>query len=80
VRRVFRRWREKFSVVARRGRSSSGADDIADVGRKVPLRHLAGEDVDAMKTVPAGSVLVLRRLLPSDVVAPVRGVRLPPSS
>src|SRR6266849_2429248 len=67
VRRIFRRWQEKF-------RSLSGetfqqhADDLADLGRKV-LRHLEGKDADRLQHLPAGSVLVLRHLLPSDVVA-----------
>ena len=64
--RVFRRWHEKFQSL--QGESfRQRADDIADIGRKV-LRHLAGKDTDRWKTLPAGSVLVLRRLLPSDVV------------
>jgi phosphoenolpyruvate-protein kinase (PTS system EI component) len=67
VQRVFRRWHEKFQSL--QGESfQQRADDIADIGRKV-LRHLAGKDTDRWKTVPAGSVLVLRRLLPSDVVS-----------
>lgn len=66
VRRVFRRWQEKFQSLE--GESfRQRADDIADVGRKV-LRHLEGKDTDRWKNLPAGSVLVLRRLLPSDVV------------
>jgi len=64
--RVFRRWHEKFHSLE--GESfRQRADDIADIGRKV-LGHLAGKDTDRWKTLPAGSVLVLRRLLPSDVV------------
>lgn len=66
VRRVFRRWQEKFQSL--KGESfQQRADDIADVGRKV-LRHLEGEDTDRLKDLPAASVLVLQRLLPSDVV------------
>jgi phosphoenolpyruvate-protein phosphotransferase len=64
--RVFRRWHEKFQSL--QGESfRQRTDDVADIGRKV-LRHLAGQDTDRWKTLPAGSVLVLRRLLPSDVV------------
>jgi phosphoenolpyruvate-protein phosphotransferase len=67
VRRVFRRWHEKFQSL--QGESfRQRADDIADIGRKV-LRHLEGKDSDRWKTLPAGSVLVVRRLLPSDVVS-----------
>jgi phosphoenolpyruvate-protein phosphotransferase len=67
VGRVFRRWQEKFlalKVEAFRQR----ADDIADLGRRV-LRHLQGENGSRFGDVPAGCVLVLDRLLPSDVVA-----------
>src|SRR5262245_19565082 len=67
VRRVFRRWQEKFHSLS--GETfQQRADDLADLGRKV-LRHLEGKDADRLQNVPAGSVLVLRRLLPSDVVA-----------
>jgi len=67
VRRVFRRWQEKFQSL--QGENfRQRADDIADIGRKV-LRHLEGKDSDRWKTLPADSVLVLRSLLPSDVVS-----------
>jgi len=67
ARRVFLRWQDKFRSL--KGENfQQRADDIADVGRKV-LRHLEGEDTDRLKDLPAGSVLVLRRLLPSDVVS-----------
>ncbi len=67
VRHVIRRWQEKF-------RSLNGetfqqrADDLADIGRKV-LHHLTGADAARLQHLPAGNVLVLQRLLPSDVVA-----------
>ena len=67
ARRVFRRWHEKFRSLKDES-FRQRADDIADVGRKV-LRHLEGEDTDRLKHLPAGCVLVLRRLLPSDVVS-----------
>ena len=67
VRRVFRRWHEKFQSL--QGETfRQRADDIADIGRKV-LRHLEGKGTDRWNTLPAGSVVVLRRLLPSDVVS-----------
>src|SRR5262245_52955546 len=66
VRRVFRRWQEKFHSLS--GETfQQRADDLADLGRKV-LRHLEGVDADRLLSVPAGSVLVLQHLLPSDVV------------
>jgi phosphoenolpyruvate-protein phosphotransferase (PTS system enzyme I) len=67
VRRVFRRWQDKFRSLKDES-FRQRADDIADIGRKV-LRHLEGEDTDRLQHLPAGSVLVLRRLLPSDVVS-----------
>jgi phosphoenolpyruvate-protein phosphotransferase len=67
VRRVFRRWQEKFHSLP--GETfQQRADDLADLGRKV-LRHLEGTDADRLQNAPAGSVLVLQHLLPSDVVA-----------
>jgi phosphoenolpyruvate-protein phosphotransferase (PTS system enzyme I) len=67
VRRVFRRWQEKFQSLS--GETfRQRADDLADLGRNV-LRHLEGDDADRLQRVPAGSVLVVQRLLPSDVVA-----------
>jgi phosphoenolpyruvate-protein phosphotransferase len=67
VRRVFRRWQEKFHSLP--GETfQQRADDLADLGRKV-LRHLEGKDADRWQNLPAGSVLVLQHLLPSDVVA-----------
>jgi len=67
VGRVFRRWQEKFQAL--KGETfRQRADDLADLGRKV-LRHLQGEDGSRLKDLPAGSVLVLQRLLPSDVAS-----------
>src|SRR4051812_16089050 len=67
VRRIFRRWQEKFHSLP--GETfQQRADDLADLGRKV-LRHLEGKDADRLQHLPAGSVLVLRHLLPSDIVA-----------
>src|SRR5712692_7607887 len=67
VRRIFRRWQEKFHSLP--GETfQQRADDLADLGRKV-LRHLEGKDADRLQNLPAGSVLVLQHLLPSDVVA-----------
>jgi phosphoenolpyruvate-protein phosphotransferase (PTS system enzyme I) len=67
VRRVLRRWQEKFRSLKDES-FRQHADDLADIGRKV-LRHLDGEDTDRLQHLPAGSILVLRRLLPSDVVS-----------
>lgn len=43
------------------------ADDIVDLGQRL-LRTLAGIDTHVLQTLPAGSVLVAERLLPSDTV------------
>ena len=67
VRRVFRRWQEKFQSL-KDETLQQRADDIVDIGRKL-LRHLEGDDARGLKNVPAGSVLVMQRLLPSDVVS-----------
>jgi phosphoenolpyruvate-protein phosphotransferase len=66
VRRVFRRLHERF--LALKGPTlQQRADDVADLGRRV-LRHLMGVDGSSLEHVPAGHVLVVERLLPSDVV------------
>ena len=66
VRRVFRRLHERF--MALKGPTlQQRADDVADLGRRV-LRHLQGVDGSSLEHVPAGNVLVVERLLPSDVV------------
>jgi phosphoenolpyruvate-protein phosphotransferase len=67
VARVFRRWKEKFQSL-NNDTFRQRADDLADLGRRV-LRHLRGEGASPWQHVPPGSVLVLERLLPSDVVA-----------
>lgn len=66
VRRVFRRWHEKFSSLKVEA-FQQRADDVADLGRKI-LGHLEGEPGPRVKNLPPGSVLVVKRLLPSDVV------------
>src|SRR5712664_1300273 len=67
VRRVFRRLHERFRAL--KGPTlQQRADDVADLGRRV-LRHLRGVDGSSLEHVPAGNVLVVERLLPSDVVA-----------
>ena len=68
VRRIFRRWQGEFHSSLTGETFQQRADDLADLGRKV-LRHLEGEDADRVKNLPAGSVLVLQHLLPSDVVS-----------
>jgi phosphoenolpyruvate-protein phosphotransferase len=66
VRTVFRRLAGKFrkmddEVLRERG------DDIEDLSRRL-LRSLAGIHAHSLEELPANSVLVARRLLPSDTV------------
>src|SRR5256712_837401 len=66
VRRVFRRLHERFKGL-KAPTLQQRADDVADLGRRV-LRHLRGIDGSSLEQVPAGNVLVVERLLPSDVI------------
>ncbi|HVM96419.1 MAG TPA: phosphoenolpyruvate--protein phosphotransferase [Candidatus Acidoferrales bacterium] len=66
ARRVFRRWQKKFQALNDET-FRQRADDIVDIGRKL-LRHLEGDPGFGLTNLPDGSVLVVERLLPSDVV------------
>lgn len=66
TRRVLRRWERKFRE-QENARLSQRADDIADLSRRV-LRALQGIHAHTLETMPDGSVLVARRLLPSDTI------------
>jgi phosphoenolpyruvate-protein phosphotransferase len=64
--RVFGRWEEKF----RKGSNETlrlRADDIADLGRRL-LRQLAGVEAHSLEQMPEGSVVVAKRLLPSETI------------
>ena len=67
VKRVFRKWEAKFAAIQDETLRER-ADDIVDLARRV-LRQLEGADAFGLAAMPAGSVLVTQRLLPSDVVA-----------
>jgi phosphoenolpyruvate-protein phosphotransferase len=67
VKRVFRKWEAKFAGIQDETLRQR-ADDILDLARRV-LRQLEGTDAFGLAAMPAGSVLVTQRLLPSDVVA-----------
>ena len=67
VRSVFRRWEAKFTALENEA-FRVRADDILDLARRV-LRRLEGVDAYGLSSMPAGSVLVTERLLPSDVVS-----------
>ena len=67
VKGVFRKWEAKFAAIQDETLRQR-ADDILDLARRV-LRRLEGADAFGLAAMPAGSVLVTQRLLPSDVVA-----------
>jgi phosphoenolpyruvate-protein phosphotransferase len=67
VKKVFRRWEAKFAAIENET-IRERADDILDLARRV-LRQLEGTDTFGLGGMPSGSILVTRRLLPSDVVA-----------
>src|SRR5437667_12563204 len=67
VKKVFRKWEAKFAAIQDETLRQR-ADDILDLARRV-LRRLEGADAFGLAAMPAGSVLVTQRLLPSDVVA-----------
>src|SRR5262245_38123274 len=67
VKRVVRKWEAKFAAIQDETLRQR-ADDILDLARRV-LRQLEGADAFGLAAMPAGSVLVTQRLLPSDVVA-----------
>lgn len=67
VKSVFRRWEAKFAALENEA-FRARADDILDLARRV-LRRLEGVDAYGLASMPAASVLVTQRLLPSDVVS-----------
>src|SRR6516225_8504444 len=66
VGRVLQRWYRKFEAIEN-PTLRQRADDVLDLGRNI-IRRLRGEQETGFKAVPKGSILVLERLLPSDVV------------
>ncbi len=66
VRRVFHRWHQKFEAMEN-PTFRQRADDLLDLGRNV-IRRLRGVKEAGVESVPEHSVLVVERLLPSDVV------------
>ena len=66
VRTVFRRWERRFqSMEADVAKQKS--DDMRDLARRL-VSALAGVHAHALANIPRGSVLVAKRLLPSDTV------------
>ncbi len=66
VRRIFQKWHQKFREMENQT-FRERADDLLDLGRTL-LRRLLNEGEVSLKTIPPNSVLVVERLLPSDVV------------
>lgn len=66
VQRVFKRWEGRFRALESETFRQRG-DDIADLGRRL-LRALAGTNTHLLESMPDESVVVARRLLPSDTV------------
>jgi phosphoenolpyruvate-protein phosphotransferase len=66
VRRVFKRWYQKLAALENQT-FRERADDVLDLGRNV-LRRLTGVEDAGLQSIPEHSVLVVERLLPSDVV------------
>lgn len=66
VRRVFHRWYEKFEALENQTLRER-ADDVLDLGRNI-IRRLTGASETGLQSIPEQCVLVVERLLPSDVV------------
>ena len=66
VRRVLERWYEKFKSLEN-PLLRQRADDVLDVGRNI-IRRLCPALDAGLQSIPEHSVLVVERLLPSDVV------------
>jgi phosphoenolpyruvate-protein phosphotransferase len=66
VRHVLERWYQRFEKLENQT-FRQRADDVLDLGRNI-LRRLRGEESGGFKAVSQTSILVVERLLPSDVV------------
>ena len=66
VRRIFNRWYQKFESLQDET-FRERADDVLDLGRSI-IRRLTGAQAADLNSIPEHSVLVVDRLLPSDVV------------
>jgi phosphoenolpyruvate-protein phosphotransferase len=67
VRRVLLRWYQKFEAIENQTLRQR-ADDVLDLGRNL-IRRLRGEQDAGLQAIPEHSILVVERLLPSDVVS-----------
>jgi phosphoenolpyruvate-protein phosphotransferase len=66
VRSVLQRWYKKFETLENQT-FRQRAEDVLDLGRNI-IRRLRGTTEGAIPVIPEGSILVVERLLPSDVV------------
>jgi phosphoenolpyruvate-protein phosphotransferase len=66
VRNVFRKWADKFKN-SRNERTKSKADDLMDISRRV-LCSFMDCDVSMLENIPPESIIIAKRLLPSDTV------------
>jgi phosphoenolpyruvate-protein phosphotransferase len=66
VQKVFQRWTDRLRAAESTGFTQRG-DDVADLGRRL-VQALRGIAVHPLERMPEGSVLVARRLFPSDAV------------
>lgn len=66
VQRVFKRWADRLRVLESTAFAQRG-DDVADLGRRLVWK-LRGITVHPLENMPERSILVARRLFPSDAV------------
>ena len=66
VRRVLQRWYQKFERLENPS-FRQRTDDVLDLGRNI-IRRLRGDQDAGLQSIPEHSILVVERLLPSDVV------------
>lgn len=66
VRAVFKRWQRRFQALDSQI-AGQKADDLHDLARRI-LNTLAGVHGHVLENMPAGRILVAKRLLPSDTV------------
>jgi phosphoenolpyruvate-protein phosphotransferase len=66
VRNVFRKWADKFKA-SKNEATKSKADDLMDISRRV-LCSFMGCDVSMLENIPPESIIIAKRLLPSDTV------------
>jgi phosphoenolpyruvate-protein phosphotransferase len=66
VRRVLQRWYRKFKALENQALRQR-ADDVLDLGRNI-IQRLRDEQGASFQAIPSGSILVVERLLPSDLV------------